>query len=269
MNVAAQMQQVLDDLVRTTVEATPRVLAGVLTFLVLLVVAKVAERVLRTVLTRLRFDGLLEQVGVDKLLQRIGLRQSLNTVLPRLAYYLLLLLFVRTAADAFGLPAISQAIAALFGYLPKVIAAVLLLVVGSSVSQFAGDTVRRASEESGIEFARTLGSLTAGFILFVVGIMAIGQLEFDTEMVRIVTVCVLGGFALAFALSIGLGTRDITRNVLAGFYARKVFAPGDPIEVRGHRGVLRAITPTQTLIEQEDTVVTVANTVFLDDVVRS
>jgi hypothetical protein len=48
-----------------------------------------------------------------------------------------------------------------------------------------------------------------------------------------------------------------------------VFTPGDPIEVRGHRGVLRAITPTQTLIEQDDVVVTVANSVFLDDVVRS
>ena len=78
-----------------------------------------------------------------------------------------------------------------------------------------------------------------------VGIMAVGQLRFDTEMVRLVTICTLSGFALAFGLSVGLGARDITRNVLAGFYARKIFTPGDPLEIRGQRGVLKAITATQ------------------------
>ena len=142
------------------------------------------------------------------------------------------------------------------------------LLVGTAVSQFVGRTVTQAAEESGIEFARQLGSLVAGLILFVVGIMAIAQLRFDTDMVRIVTICTLSGLALAFGLSVGLGTRDITRNVLAGFYARKIFRPGAPIEIRGHRGVLRAITATQTLIDQETGLVSVANSVFLDETIR-
>jgi small-conductance mechanosensitive channel len=136
------------------------------------------------------------------------------------------------------------------------------------VSQFAGRTVTQAAEESGIEFARSLGSLVAGLILFIVGIMAISQLRIDTDMVRIVTICILSGLALAFGLSIGLGTRDITRNVLAGFYARKVFRPGDPLEIKGDRGVLKAITATQTLIEQESGLVVVANSTFLDETIR-
>lgn len=264
-----QIQEILASLQRMVVDSAPKVAVGIVAAIVLLILAKVIEKILRAVLTRIKIDAMLAQAGLDRVLQRAGIRQSLNAVLPRLAYYLLLLLFARTAADAFGLPAISQAIGALFGYLPKVVAAVLLLVVGSSVSQFAGETVQRAAEESGIEFAKALGGITAGLILFIVGVMAFSQLEFDTEMVRLVTACILGGICLAFAISIGLGTRDITRNLMAGFYARKVFVPGDKIEVRGQRGVLRSITPTQTLIEQDDVVITVANTVFLDDVVRS
>lgn len=240
-----QLWQIVESLRQTALVMIPRLLVGLAVAIVLVVLAKVVELLLRAILVRIRLDALLEQAGFDKALHRLGLRQSLNLVLPRMVYFLLLLLFARTAADAFGLVAISQAIASLFGYLPKVIAAVLLLV-GSAVSQFAGQTVRRAAEESGIEFAGPLGSLTSGFILFVVAIMAIGQLEFDTDMVRIVTVCVLSGFALAFGLSIGMGTRDITRSVMAGFYARKVFSPGDRLEVRGQRGVLKAITTTQT-----------------------
>jgi small-conductance mechanosensitive channel len=263
-----QLQQIFLDLQQTAVNAVPRVLVGALVVVGLFVAAKLVERVLRALLVRVRFDSMLEQAGVDKVLQRVGIRQSLDHVLPRLAYFLLLFLFARTAADAFGLKAISDAIASMFAYLPNVVAAVLVLVVGTSVSQFAGRTVTQAAEESGIEFARSLGSLVSGLILFIVGIMAISQLRIDTDMVRIVTICTLSGLALAFGLSIGLGTRDITRNVLAGFYARKVFRPGDPLEIKGDRGVLKAITATQTLIEQESGLVVVANSAFLDETIR-
>lgn len=262
-----QLQQMLADLQQTAVSAVPRVLVGLLVFAGLFVAAKLVERLLRAVLVRVKIDSLLEQAGVDKVLQRVGIRQSLNHILPRLVYFLLLFLFARSAADAFGLKAISDAIASMFGYLPNVVAAILVFVVGTSVSQFAGRTVTQAAEDSGIEFARSLGSLVSGLILFIVGIMAISQLRIDTEMIRIVTICTLSGLALAFGLSIGLGTRDITRNVMAGFYARKVFRPGDTLEIRGHRGVLKAITATQTLIEHEGRQTVVANSAFLDETI--
>ena len=225
-----QLQQMLTDLQQTAVSAVPRLLVGLLVFAGLFVAAKLVERLLKAVLVRIKVDSLLEQAGVDKALQRIGIRQSLNLILPRLAYLLLLFLFARSAADAFGSKAISDAIASMFGYLPNVVAAILVFVVGTSVSQFAGRTVTQAAEDSGIEFARSLGSLVSGLILFVVGIMAISQLRIDTND-RIVTICTLSGLALAFGLSISLGTRDITRNVMAGFYARKVFRPGDALEI--------------------------------------
>ena len=263
-----QVLQILRDLQQIVVTAIPRVLVGIVVVVAMLLVAKLIERVLRAVLVRIRFDGLLEQAGIDKLLQRIGIRQSLNQVLPRLTYFLLLLIFAQTAADGFGLTTISEGIAAMFAYLPNVVAAVLLLVVGTSVSQFAGRMVTQAAEESGIEFARPLGSLVSGLILFIVGVMAIGQLRFDTDMVRIVTICTLSGLALAFGLSVGLGSRDITRNLLAGFYARKIFSPGDSLEIRGQRGILKAIAPTQTLIEQDTGVLVVANSAFLDETIR-
>lgn len=263
-----QLLQIASDLQQLVIGAIPQVIVGLAVAVVLVLVAKLAERLLRALLVRIRFDALLEQAGIDKTLQKMGIRQSLNQVLPRLAYFLLLLLFARTAADGFGLTAISEGIAAMFAYLPNVVAAVLLIVVGTSVGQFVGQTVTRAAEESGVEFARPLGSLVSGLILFIVGVMAIGQLRFDTDMVRIVTVCTLSGLALAFGLSVGLGTRDITRNVLAGFYARKIFSSGDTLEIRGERGVLKAITATQTLIEHDSGLVTVANSAFLDETIR-
>ncbi len=260
----ATYQGVVDSLIAWT----PRVLLALVLFFGALIVAKVVERVLRTVMTRLRFDTLIERVGIDQALQRIGVRESLNQVVPRIVYYLLLILFAKTAADAMGLVAISDAIGAFTAYLPNIVAAILILVLGSTAAQFAGRAVSEAASNTGIEFAGSLGSLVSGTLMFVLGIMAITQLQIDTEIIRVVTSAVLAGMALAFGLAFGLGSRDITRNILAGFYARKTFDIGREMEVRGESGELVAITPTQTLLQQGDRRVAVSNSVFLDEVVK-
>ena len=250
--VRDQLLATFQGLVDSFIAWTPRVLLAVVLFVVALVTAKVVERVLRTVMTRIRFDTLIERTGIDQALHRMGIRDSLNQVVPRIVYYLLLILFAKTAADSMGLVAISDAIGAFMGYLPNIVAALLILVLGSAAAQFAG----------------SLGSLVSGVLMFVLGIMAIGQLQIDTDIIRIVTAAILAAFALAFGLAFGLGSRDLTRSILAGFYARKVFDVGREMEVRGERGELKGITATQILLQQGEHVVAVGNSAFLDDIVK-
>lgn len=263
-----QLLHAYQDIVHLFASALPRVVTAILISIALLVTAKVVETILRGVLRRVGFDALVQRAGLDTVLKRLGLDHAPSRLLPRLVFFLLLILFAQTAADLLGLTAISQGIAAFFAYLPNIVAAVVVLVLGSMASQFAGRAVARAAGESGIDYAESLGSIVSALIMFVVAVMAIGQLRIDTDMVRLVTAGILGAMAIAFGLSFGLGTRDITRNIMAGFYARKIFRPGDRIEIRGERGVVRAITPIQTLIEREDGLSAVANTTFLDETVR-
>jgi small-conductance mechanosensitive channel len=168
-----------------------------------------------------------------------------------------------------GLTAISGAIGSFFAYLPNIIAALLLMIVGTAVSQFAAETVAEAGRSSGIDFAPTLGKLVSGLIMFVVGMMAIGQLQIDTNMVRIVTSFILGAGALAFGLAFGLGTRDVVRNITAGFYLRKHLLIGEQVEIIGQSGILRSITATHVLLESENAVeISIANSTFLDQVAK-
>lgn len=137
----------------------PKVAIGILLIIAGLAQAKLIEILMRFVLVRVRFDSLVERAGMDKALQRIGLRQQLNIFIPRLVYFLILLLLARTATDALGLVAISNAIGAFFEYLPNIIAALLLLILGSTVGQFAGQMVTQSAENSGLDFAGALGKL--------------------------------------------------------------------------------------------------------------
>ena len=137
------------------------------------------------------------------------------------------------------------------------------------VAQFLGRTVTRSAEESGMDTATVLGRAVSGFIMFVVVIMAISQLQIDTEVIRMVVLVVLAGFSAALALSFGLGTRAVTRNLVAGFYIRKQFRIGDTLEVGGQRGILASVSSIQTLIERDGETIAIPNQVFLDQAART
>ncbi len=133
-----KLAQAFGGLLDSTIAAVPKVSVGILFVAGALIVAKVVERALRFALTKVRFDELVGKAGIDRSLQRLGIRQELTTLFPRLSYFLVLLVLARTAGDALGLVAISGAIGAFFEYLPNILAALLLLILGSTVGQFAG-----------------------------------------------------------------------------------------------------------------------------------
>jgi Mechanosensitive ion channel len=243
--------------------AVPRLAVGMILIVLGVIVAKLIEVTLRTMLLRVHFDALMTRAGVIKALQRIGLRQRPSSLFPRLAYLLVLVLLARTASDAFGLIAISSAIGAFFAYLPNVMAALSLLILGTSVGHFAGRMATQAAEASGLDSAPALGKLVSALIIFLVAMMAIGQLKIDTGMVRIVTSFVLGAAALGFGLAFGLGTWDVVRNIAAGFYTRKFLTIGRNLTIAGHNGTLAAITPTHTILSKDGYEITVANAEFL------
>jgi hypothetical protein len=263
-----KLVQAFSSLMDSIIVAVPKIAMGLVLIAAALLLAKMIEKVLRYTLTKIRFDSLVGKAGIDRALQRLGIRQELTVQIPRLVYFLVLLLFAKTAVDALGLVAISGAIGAFFGYLPNIIAALVLLILGSTVGQFAGQTVAQSAASSGIEFAPALGKLISGLIFFVCAMMAVAQLKIDTDIVRIVTSFLLGGAALAFGLSFGLGTRGIVRNLAAGFYARKLLVVGKPLEVAGQQGVLRAITATHVIIESEGRDTTISNETVMEQIAR-
>ncbi len=268
-----QIKEVLVDVVgnltSVAAEQVPRIVTALVVVIVGAILAKLVEKILSASLRRLHFDALLERLGVKRALERLGLRQSPSRAISRLIYLLLVILFVQAATVAVGLDTIADAIGAFFTYLPNVVSAAVVALLGSIIAQFAGDTVSQAAQESGVDFAPGLGRMVAAVIMFVVALMAINQLKIDTAIIHTVVTVVLSAMALMMALSFGLGSRHITRSIVAGYYVRKLVEVGKPIQVAGESGVLRAVTPTSVLVEGEDgTTVSISNSKVFDEVVK-
>ena len=262
------LMEIVHGLVEFAADLVPRLVTALVVLVLGILVAKIVERILRTTFVKLRVDTALEKIGVTRTVRSLGVRGSLSESTARTVYWLLVILFLRGAATSIGLTIVAEAIASFFGYLPNLVAAFLVVMLGNVVAQFAGGAVRQSAADSGVDYAPALGRAVTGGILFIVTIMAISQLGIDTEMIRTVVVIGMAGAALGLALAFGLGSREVTRNLMAGFYVRRLFEIGEELEIGDLKGTLTAVTPTQTLLEIDSKTVSVPNRRVLEDIAR-
>lgn len=259
-----QLLALFNQIAADTIEWAPRLLVMMLLVVLGLAAAWIGERVTSAVLRRLQFGRALVRVGLDHNLERFGISSAPEALAGRLAFWLIVVLFARAAAEVLELAAIAGAIANALAYVPNVVAAVLILGIGSVIARLAGRAVRTAAESQQLQFAAAMGSLTSGFVLFVLAMMAVAQLRVETAMVQLAAGTIMAGLALGFGLAFGLGSREVFKSVLAGFYARQILKVGKELEIGGSRGTLVSITPTQLLLETEDDYVTVPNSILLE-----
>ncbi len=59
-----------------------------------------------------------------------------------------------------------------------------------------------------------------------------------------------------------MGTREIVRNIVTGFYVRKVLVVGKPVDIAGQSGILTAITATHSILESDGQDIIIANSYF-------
>ncbi len=267
-DIVGAARSVLQDLVTAFVDFVPRFVTAVIVIILGLVVAKIAERTIKVVAERMKFDTGLERLGITLALRRVGLTGSPARLVARTVYLLLVILFTQTVCRAVGLEVVAEAIASFFHYLPNLVAAFLVLLLGMIFAQFLARTVAVSAEDAGIDYGPLLGRAVSTLVMFVVVVMALGQLRIDTQIIRLVVLVMLSGAAIAMALSFGLGSRDITRNLVAGFYVRRFVREGEMLEIDSVSGVVVGVTPLQTLVEQEGRTLAIPNQVFLDKVAR-
>lgn len=257
------LQEILNNMLQATTEFVPRIVTALVILLIGFILAKIVQKTLSTVLSRIKFDALLEKGGITESFSRIGLRDPMSVFIPKILYFLLLVFFVRTSSDVLLLHEVSNLIGAFFAFLPSVIASIMIVLLGTMLGQFAGRAVSAAAAGAGIEYAAVLGRLISAMIVLIVGILAITQLKIDMAIVHSVVLILFGGLALAFALAFGLGAREITRSIVAGLYVRRTFEVGEEIQIGTERGVLKSVTPIMTLIERDGRTVAIPNSAFV------
>jgi small-conductance mechanosensitive channel len=243
----------------------PNLLGALVLLLVGWLVARLVQFVIGGLLRRLRLDALTERVGISRMLSNAGLDTSVANLLARLAYWLILFVFVLAAAESVGLIGISEMLNRLVGYLPNVLAAALILLLGSLIAQVVGDAMRGMATQAGVAAGPALGQIVRYTLLVFTIILALGQLGIQTDLLTIAASALVIATTLALALAFGFGSRDLARNIMAGFHAKEAFKEGQQLNVRGHSGQLVSIGTVKAVIKIDEGMVSLPNSVLTEE----
>jgi hypothetical protein len=142
--------------------------------------------------------------------------------------------------------------AKVIAYMPKALVAGVLLIVGNVVGQLASLTVGRAMLKATGKKGGVVEKLVRTAIMALFGLMAVGQLGVNTTIVNMLVAALVFGAALAGALLIGLGGREMARHLTAGRYLRAVVAPGAVVEAGDVSGEVVALHPASLEIRIAD-----------------
>lgn len=192
--------------------------AVVLVLLVGWIVANIIKNLVNRVLDVLQVDTYAERVGVDKIFAKGGIKYSVSELIGVLSYWVVILI---SLVIAVGVVNQNGQAAGLLNtivlYIPRVISAVFILIVGLFFATFVSTAIQTAAANAGVDQAVLLGRLSQAVLIVFTFDIALRQIQIDIRGIENAVLILLASAGLALALAFGLGCKDIAGRLTQEF----------------------------------------------------
>jgi len=200
--------------------AVPKILGFVVILLAGWLIASLVEKGVAALLRTIHFNDLSERSGFADFVRKMGTETDSSGMIGAVAKWFIRLIALVVAFDALGLPAVSDVLRQLLLWLPNVVVALVVLVIGGLVARALANVVRGAAAKSGLGDPDFLSKVAAGLVWAFAIVVAVNQIGIATTLVNTLFMAVVGAIALALGLAFGLGGRETAGEIVRLWYQR-------------------------------------------------
>ncbi|GAA3097530.1 hypothetical protein GCM10020001_012390 [Nonomuraea salmonea] len=193
--------QGIADAWRSIAAFVPKLVAFLVILIIGWIVAKALEKIVDKVLERVGFDRAVERSGMRRWLERS--KYDASSLIAKIVFYAILLVTLQIAFNVFGPNPVSALLAAVVGWLPLAIVAIVIIVVAGAVARAVRDILSGAL--GGLSYGRWIATAAAVFIWALGIIAALNQIGVATTVTTPVLVTVLATIGAIAAIGIGGG----------------------------------------------------------------
>lgn len=198
------------------VEYVPYLLGALVILFAGYLFARLAENGVFYLFTRIKLNTLLEKGGVMEAVERSGQHLNPVRIISNLTFWLIMFGVILLSANALGLESLTVVFGELVGYVPSVIAAVVIVIVGIVLGGFVSGLIQASA--GAIHGGTALARVGRGGVILLAVFMALQQLGVANEIVVTAFAILFGAVALACALAFGLGNRELAGEVTRAWY---------------------------------------------------
>jgi hypothetical protein len=181
--------------------------------LLAILVVKIVAALLRRSLARVDFDRRVTQ-GSFPMLAEWSSTRSPTVIVVRTVSCVILFAGLLLGIGAFDETLASEFISRLLDYLPNLLAAGLVLVLGTWIARFVARSVLIGAVNMNLEYASFLSAGVKWLMMVLVWAMALEHLGIGGDIIRLAFGILFGGIVLALALAVGLGSKELVSRSL-------------------------------------------------------
>lgn len=214
----SSVQVVLLEPARVVLAQIGQFLINVLLVIIILIVGWLISKAIKTIVTNglraLKLDELSDRIELDSMLEKGGIAYSLSELIGVVCYWLALLVTFVVALGTVNLITASL-LDKIVSYIPNVIAAIFILILGLFVATFLRNIVQAAASNAGLSQSKMLSQLVSVIIIIFSVLIALEQLQIGIRITELTVSIVLGSIGLGLALAFGLGCKGIAEKFVS------------------------------------------------------
>ncbi len=233
-------------------DTIPGLLLGIIVLLIAWLLARIISSGFERLLKTVKFDQFAERMKLTTFLNQMGIQMSPSALIGRFIYWIFVLLIIASAAETLNWTAVSYQIQRFLDYVPNLVTAILVFIVGAYLASLVRDFVRSSTNSLGISTGRILSTVIYYVLFIMVVLTAMEQAKIDTKILSTNLLIIIAAIMLAAAISYGFASKDVLSNILAGFFIKRTFQKGMMIEIDSIRGTIIEITNIAVTLQLTD-----------------
>ena len=198
----------------------PKLIAALVVFLVGWLIAVLAAKMAYYIIRVLRLDEALERVGFKTVWERTGFDLDSAHFFGELVKWFFVVVFLMSAVSILGLTEISEFLRTVVLYIPNVIVAAFILLIGILVARFLEGLVVASMRAAKLASGGFLGTLTRWVVVVFSLMVALSQLGIAEDIFRVVIIGIVAALSIALGLSFGLGGQKHADDLISSIKKR-------------------------------------------------
>ena len=192
----------------------PLLVIALIIFAIGWVLAALIEKLVESLFRALKVDTALKGAGMEDVVKRAGYSLNSGAFVGALVKWFIIVVFLMASLSMLNLDQVNAFLTQVVSYLPNVIIAVLILMVGAIVAAAMQKTVVASARAAHSQSAELLGRVTKWSIWIFAILAALVQLGVAAALIQMILTALFAGLALAIGLAFGLGGKETAQKLV-------------------------------------------------------
>ncbi|MBK6545536.1 MAG: hypothetical protein IPO78_03435 [Saprospiraceae bacterium] len=214
----SEIQNAFEGYFQSTTSSIPSIVNALIILIIGWTLAKVIQWIVFKLSHALGIDRLAQKSGVHRFLEKRGIKKGFSGLTSSIFFWMIILIVMVKFFNLLGLDIVSDLLNQFVFFIPNVLIACVLIILGFYLAEFVSSLVVGSLEESSFENPELIGKLIFYCIGFFTIAIALTQIGIGEAIITNVVSIFFGSIGLAFALAFGLGGKDWAAKILSKYF---------------------------------------------------